>query len=139
MGDGGFGTLLRCFCDKNAIFDSIFKEIAPQCPVFWLGDAVYDTQILLCKFMVLDLLIHNPKRLCIFGGNHNTAGIAVDAVAQRRGKGMLCPGIPLVFGIEIGLNMIDQGFAIFRTVMGVDGKAGAFVHQQNVFVLMYNL
>ena len=35
--------------------------------------------------------------------------------------------------------MIDEGFAVFGTVMGVHRKAGPLVHQKNVFIFVDNV
>ena len=37
------------------------------------------------------------------------------------------------------MNVVDQGSAIFRAVVGMHRKTGALVHKQNVFVLVYNV
>ena len=40
----------------------------------------------------------------------------------------LLPGLPLSLGVEIGLDVVDQGPAVLGAVVGVDGLAGLLVH-----------
>ena len=47
--------------------------------------------------------------LGVLGGHDDAAGVAVDAVAQGRSKGVLVPGIPLLLLVEVGLNVGDEG------------------------------
>ena len=57
---------------------------------------------------LFDFLVHNAQGLCVFGGHHNSAGVAVDTVYQRRGKGGLVLRLEFSFSIEIMLNPRDQ-------------------------------
>ena len=56
-----------------------------------------DAEVGLFQLMVPDLLIDDAQGLGIFGGDDDTAGVPVDAVAQGGGKGVLPLGVPLFF------------------------------------------
>ena len=100
------------------------------------GRSVHNAKIALVDFAILDLLVQNAQCLRVLCGNDNAAGIAVDAVAQGRCKGVLLSGPPLAVGVEICLNVIDQRFAVFRAVMRMHGLPGLFIDQQEIFVLI---
>ena len=95
-----------------------------------------DAQIPLVDLPVLDFLVQNAQRLGVFCGDDDAACVAVDAVAQSRGKCVLLSRPPLALGIEIRLNVIDERFAVFRAVVRMDGLTGLLVDQQNIFVLI---
>ena len=63
------------------------------------------------------------------------AGVAVDAVAQGRSKGVLVPGVPLLLLVEVGLDMGDEGAHLFVLVR-VAQQARPFVEQHQVFILI---
>ena len=81
-----------------------------------------------------DLLIYDPQGLA-FWRYDNAAGVPVDPVAQRRGKGIFPLGIPFPFLVKICLNVIDEGVDLFRLV-SVDGHTGTLVHQQQIFFVL---
>ena len=62
-------------------------------------------------------------------------GISVDAVAQGRGEGVLPPGGPLLFLIEVGLNVGDESVHIFPLVR-VAKEPGPLVAHHHVLVLV---
>lgn len=95
-----------------------------------------NAQIPLIDFTIFDFLIQNAKRFCILCGDDNAAGVTVDAIAERRGKGVLFSGPPLSFGIEIRLNVIDQRFSVFCTVMRMNSLSRLFVYQKNILVFI---
>ena len=45
------------------------------------------------------------------------------------------PGVPLLFLIEVGLDVGDEGVDVL-VLVGVDHQAGPLVHQQDVLVLV---
>ena len=47
------------------------------------------------------LLVHNSERLRVFCSDNNAAGVSVNAVAKRGGKGIFALGIVLFFIIQI--------------------------------------
>ena len=97
-----------------------------------------DCQIKFSDLAVPDLLVEDAQGLGIFGGQDDPAGIAVDAVAQGGGEGVLVPGVPLLFLIKVGLDMGDQGVDLFLFV-GVAQQARPFVEQQQVFILIHDV
>ena len=85
-----------------------------------------------------DLLVEEPQRLGVLGGDDHAAGVPVNPVAKSRGEGVLPPGIPLLFLVQVGLDVVDEGVDFFRLV-GVDHHSGALIHHQQVFVLVYDV
>lgn len=103
------------------------------------GAAQSDAEIGFFHLVIPDLLVENPQRLGVFGGDDDAPpGIAVDAVAKRRGKRVFPFGIPLPFLVKICLDMIDEGVDLFLFI-GVDHQALALVYQQQVFILIYDV
>ena len=49
---------------------------------------------------------------------------------------MLLSGPPLAVGVEICLNVIDQRFSVFCTVMRMNSLSRLFVYQKNIFVFI---
>ena len=49
------------------------------------------------------------------------------------------PGAPVALGVEVRLNVVDEGFSVLGPVVGVDGHAGPLVHQQDVLILVDDL
>ena len=49
---------------------------------------------------------------------------------------MLLPGPPFPLLVQVGLDLIDEGPAVLRTVVGVNRQPRALVHQKNVFILV---
>ena len=64
-----------------------------------------------------------------------TGEAVVDAVAQRRGEGVLPPGVPLPLLVEVRLNVVDEGVDLLRLV-GVNHQTGALVQQHQILVLV---
>ena len=98
-----------------------------------------DRQIALVQFPILDLLVHDPEGFGVFCCNDNAAGVPVNTVAEGGGKGMLLTGLPFPLGIEISLNMVDEGASVFCAVVRMNCHTGLFIHQKNVFILIYNI
>ena len=93
------------------------------------------TQIIFFQLAILDLLVHDAQSLGGLGGDDDAAGVPVDTVAQGGGKSVLGPGVPLLFLVEIGLDMGNEGIDVLVFV-GVDHQTGPLVHQQDVLVLV---
>ena len=53
------------------------------------------SKIIFGDLAVADLVVQNAQRLGVFRRDDDAAGVAVDAVAKRRGKGVFPPGVPL--------------------------------------------
>ena len=134
--DGGLCAGLRLFGDVDAVFLCILEKISLQPALGGLRRAVDDAEIAFFDLTVFDLLIEDAKRLRIFRRDDDAAGVAVDAVAERGRERILLARPPFALGIEIGLNVIDQRFAVFRAVMRVNGLAGLLVGKENVLILV---
>ena len=87
------------------------------------------------KLTIPDLFVEDTQRLRVLGGDDDAAGVAVDAVAQGRGEGVLPLRIPLALLVEVRLDVVDEGVDLLRLV-GVDHKALGLVRQEQVFVLV---
>ena len=85
-----------------------------------------------------DFLVEDPEGFGILGGDDNAPGVPVNPVAQGRCESVFRPGVPLLFLIKVGLDMVDEGIHFFRFV-GVDYHAGALVRQEKVSVLIHNI
>ena len=120
------------------LFLFVLQQKALNPPLRPLGTAHGDAEIELFQLMSPDLLIDDPQRLGVFGGNNNAAGVAVNTVAQSRGKGVFPLGIPFPLLVKICLNVVDEGIDFFRFVR-MDGHTGTLVHQQQIFVLVNNV
>ena len=84
---------------------------------------------------VFDLLIEDAKSLRIFRRDDDAAGVAVDAVAERGGKGVLLLRPPFALLRHVGLNVGDEGVVVPHA-RAVAQHTGLFVHQQDVLVLI---
>ena len=92
-------------------------------------------QVVFLQLPVLDLLIHDPQPLGGLGRNDDPTGVPVDAVAQGGGERVFPVGGPLLFLVQVGLDVGEQGVHPLALV-GVDHHTGALVHQQDVLVLI---
>ena len=136
IGLTGSGTGLGGIGDEDPVLLGVLEKIAFQRAVPGLGGAFDDGQVPLIQFPVFDLLIHDPEGFGSLGGDDDAAGIPVDAVAKGGCEGVFFPGAPLPLLVEIGLDMIDEGAAVFGTVVGVNGNARTLIHQQDVVILV---
>ena len=94
-----------------------------------------DAQVQLLQLPVPDLLVHHPQGGGGLGGDDDAPGVAVDAVAQGGGKGVLPPGGPLLLLVQVRLDVGDECVHLLL-VVGVDHHARALVQQQQVLVLV---
>ena len=115
--DAGFGALLALLCDIDPIFDGVLEEVTAQGALGGLGCAMDDTKIALVQLPVLDFLIEDPQTLSIFCCNDDTAGVAVNPVAQGGGEAVFFSGTPFPFGIEVGLDMVALGLLSLPKLM----------------------
>ena len=139
IGLAGLGAGLGLVGDEDPVFLGILEKIALQAALGGLGCSLHNGKIPLVQLPVLDLLVHDPQGLGGLGGDDDAAGVPVDPVAQGGGKGVLPVGGPLPLLIEVGLDVVDEGPAILRAIMGMDRKAGPLVHKEDVLVLVYNI
>ena len=87
--------------------------------------------------MGADFFVDNAQRLRVFGGDNQSARIAVNAVAQRRGERLFRVRIPFALAVQVRLYMVDERVDFLRFV-GVDRLSRTLVRQQDVFVLVDN-
>ena len=94
-----------------------------------------DAQIIFLDFPFLQLLVEHPQSHRRLGGNDDAAGVAVDAVDQRRRKALLVGGVVFPLFVQIALDAEDEGVGVF-VVVGVHQQTRLFVQQQHVLVLV---
>ena len=92
-------------------------------------------EIDLLDLAVFDLFIHDAQRLGVFRRDHDAAGIAVDAIAERGRKAVLPRRVPLALCAEIRLDIGDERIPA-PLPRAVAEDARLFVHEQDVFVLI---
>ena len=68
-------------------------------------DTVYRRKVELADLIVADLFVHFSKCCRVFCGDHNATRIAVDAITERGGKGLLCLGIVFSLSPQICLDV----------------------------------
>ena len=124
--------------DRHLLFLLVLQQEAGHLALRGTGAAQGDAQVPLVDLPIPDLLIDDAQGLGVFGGDDDAAGVAVDAVAQGRGEGVLPPGIPLPLLIQIRLDVVDEGVDLLCLV-GVDHQAGALVQQQQILVLIHDV
>ena len=139
IGLAAFGAGLGGIGNKHPVLLGILKKITLQAALGRLGGTFHNGKIALIHFPVFDLLIHDPQGLRRFGGDDDTTGVTVDAVAQGGGKGIFLPGTPFPFLIQIRLDMIDKRPSILRTIVGMNRQPRTLIHQQDVFILVDNV
>ena len=84
-----------------------------------------------------DPLVHIPQRCGVFGGDDHAAGVPVDTIAKRRGKGLLGGGIVFALAIKIGLDMQNERVLSPVGVL-VHQHAGALVENHQIFIFKHN-
>ena len=120
---------------SHLLFLLVLQQEAGYLPLRRPGRPHGDAEVALVDLTIPDLLVDDPQGLGVFGGDDDAAGVAVDAVAQRRGEGVLPPGVPLPLLVEVCLNVVDEGVDLLRLV-GVDHQTGALVQQHQILVLV---
>ena len=92
-------------------------------------------EIPLIDLALLDLFVDDTQCLRCFCRDDDTAGIAVDAVAQRGREGMLLGGTVFALLVEIRLDVIDERVDILA-VVGMDDQTRFFVAEDDIVVLI---
>ena len=98
---------------------------------------MYQTAVALVNLAQLDLLIHHPQGGGGFGTDHQTGGVAVDAVAQGGGKALFRCRVIFSLFRQIPQNAPDEGVRGLALVL-MHHQTGRLVHQQQVLVLIDN-
>ena len=75
----------------NLLFCLVLEQEALHTPLCRPGSPHSDAEIGFLQLVTLYFFIDGPQRLRIFCGDDNPSGVAVNAVAQRRGKGVTGP------------------------------------------------
>ena len=105
------------------LFDFVLREKALDFSLRRLWTACSDAQIGFLQLVVPDLFVDDTQRLRILGRDDNAARVPVNAVAQRRGEGVLLPGTPFTLLVEVRLDVVDQRVDLLCLV-GVDYQTG---------------
>ena len=84
---------------RHLVFALVLDRIAAQGGFFGLWSAAHKAEIQLLKLAVLHLLIEDTQAFGVLGGDHNSAGVAVDAVDKRRREGFF--GFGVIFALFI--------------------------------------
>ena len=134
-----FGAGLGRVGDENPVLLGILKKVSLQAALLGIRRSLHNGQIPLVHLPVFDFLVHHPQCLGGFCGNDDAAGVPVDAIAQGGGEAVLAPGAPFVLLVEVGLDMVNEGSAVFRAIVGVYGQSRPLVHQQNLVVLIHDV
>ena len=90
------------------LFDFVLREKALDFSLRRLWTACSDAQIGFLQLVVPDLFVDDTQRLRILGRDDNAACVPVNAVAQRRGEGVLLPGTPFTLLVEVRLRSEER-------------------------------
>ena len=135
---GGFRPRARRIVDIDLIVLRVLEEIPLEPSGSGTRHADNGGKIDLLNLAVFDLFVHNAQRLGIFCRDHDAAGVAVDAVAERRRKAVLPRRVPLAFRAEIRLNVCDERVPA-PLPRAVTEDARLFVHEQDIPVLIHDV
>ena len=136
--DDLFFTVVLPIADADGIRPFILAVIGGQHGVTRLRRALYRAQIELFDLSVANLLIHHAQRPGIFGGDDDSAGVAVDAVAQRGSKAVFFVGIIFAFFIQVALHAQIERVAVVAAVLVTD-DADLFVQDQKILILIEDI
>ena len=113
----------------------IFGHVGGQRRLVFLWSAAEQAEVEFFHLARFHLLVEDPQALRVFGGDHDTAGVAVDAVDERRRERLVRFGIIFAFFIQIVLHARHQRVKVIAFVL-VHDHAGLFVEQQQIAVLI---
>ena len=135
VGDGGLAAGDRLVVHGDLLFLLVLQQEALHPALRPLRAPHGDAQVALVQLPAADLLVDDAQRLGVLGGDDDAPGVAVDAIAQGRGEGVLPPGVPLPFLVQVRLDVVDECVDLLRLV-GVDHQALGLVRQQQVLILV---
>ena len=135
----GFAPGLGGVGDKDPVFLGILEKKPNKAPLLFGEGPLYNGEVPLVNLPVPDFLIQDPQSFGGLGGDDDATGVPVNTVAQGGGEGVFLPGPPFFLLVQIGLDLVNEGPAVFRPVVGVDGQPGPFVHQEDVFILVNDI
>ena len=87
---------------------------------------------------VANLVVQEAQRFSDFRRDDDAASVAVDAVAEGGGEGVLLAWPPLALLIEVGEHVVDERID-FLVLVGVGKHARGLVEQHDVLVLVDDL
>ena len=133
---GGPRPGLRAAAHIDPVLLRVLEKKTLQGPFRRAGNAQHGAEIALVQLPVPDLLVEDAQGLRILGGDDDAPGVAVDAVAQRRGEGVFLPGPPLAAQQQVGLDVGQQGPLRRLPLRVMAEDAGGLVRQEDVLVLI---
>ena len=133
--DGAAGAGLAFLFYVNLIAACILEQEVFQPAARGFGAALHGTEIVLFDLAAADLFIEDAQRLGVLRRDDDTAGIAVDAVAERGSKGVFLARPPLALPGEIGLDVGDERVVV-PGARAVAQNARLLVGEKNVFILV---
>ena len=131
----GLAARLGLILYKDLVLLCVLEQIVLKPPGSGARPAGYGTEIELLNLSVTYFLVEDAQRLGIFCRNDDAAGVAVDAVAERRGEGVFFLGLPFTLLRHVRLNIRDKR-VIIPSTGAVAQHARLFVQQQDVFILV---
>ena len=135
VGDRGLGARLGAVLDIDLVLLRVLEQVVLQPPLRGLRAPVYGAEIVFLDLAVADLVVEDAQRLGVFRSDDDAAGVAVDAVAERGGEGILLPRAPLALLCEIGLDVRDQRVVV-PDPGAVAEHARLLVGQEQVLILI---
>lgn len=135
VGEGLLRARLGLPADVDPVFGRVLEDIAAQLALRRLRTAPDDAEVVFFYLALLYLLVYDAQSLGVFGGDDYAAGVAVYAVAERGGEGVLLARAPLALLIGVGLDIGDEGVVIPLS-RAVAEDARFLVREQDVLVLV---
>ena len=99
---------------------------------------VYRAEIVFRQLVGAYLFVHHAQRGGVLRGDDYTAGVAVDAVAERRRERLLARRIVFALAVEVGFDVTNQRVYLLVVVRMYD-YTRLLVYKQNIFVLVYDI
>lgn len=112
----GFGTWAHLVTHVNPVFLLVLEQVTLQRSLLSVQFAEHKAEIAFMQLAVFHLGIQYAQGRRVFGGDDNTARVAVDAVDECGGKRLLAGGIIFPFFIEIPFDAGDEGINVFVLV-----------------------
>ena len=121
--------------DAHGVRFAVLAQEAFDAALRRLGAAEADAEVEFGQLAFADLFVQDAQRLGVLRRDDDAARVAVDAVAQRGGKGIFLARLPLALLVEIGEQMVDERIDLLPLV-GVDDHSGGLIKQHDVFILI---
>ncbi len=124
--------------DRYGIVRGVLAQISVQGVCVFRHFPVHHAVIELPHLVVADFFVHFPQGNRVLCGNHNASRVAVDAVAERGREGLLGGGVVFPLLRQVRPDVQNQRILPCGGIL-VNQHPGAFVEQENVFVLVHNI